>query len=122
MMYNQHTPDPLEPGSEATPEEEFVREALADYVQVKDYRVWCPIMDLYRTYRGKWMARGTPYPGEDDPRFLSVQQFGAVLNAVFPASIPVTRRVAGAKTRGRACLDGPAARHLKRAGRPRKEQ
>jgi len=119
--YNQHTSDHNEPGSIGTVEEEFIREALKAYREERNYRSWCTIADLHRVYAGAWMARNAPYPGDPDPILLNVRQFGAALNAIFPNTIPVTRRVGGVATRGRACLVGPVALEIKRAGRPRKE-
>ena len=116
--YNQHTSDHCEPGTESSVEEEFVREALAEYTEVSNYRIWCTVEDLYQVYRGAWLVRGLPYPGEDDPRLMNRQQFGAALNAVFPNTVAVTRRANKLKKRGRACLTGPVAREIKRGGRP----
>jgi hypothetical protein len=119
MSYNQYTTPSDEPGGTMTVEEEFVLEALSEYREEANWRVWCVIEDLYRVYKGAWLARGQAYPGDDDPKLLSKQQFGAALNAVFPNTEQVTRRVDGKRKRGRACLNGPIARTIKGAGRPR---
>lgn len=101
-----------------TPEEEFIREALIDYVEVSCYRTWCSLDDLYRVYKGVWLSRGKPYPGDPDPVLLNRQQFGGAVAAIFPNSIPVTRRANGKRHRGRSGIDGPVARTMKGAGRP----
>lgn len=120
MSYNQHTSDHNEPGSKMTPEEIFVREALKDYREETNYRLWCAVEDLYRVYKGKWLSRDRAYPGDEDPVLLNKQQFGAALNAVFPNAFKVVRRINNVRKRGRACLNGPVAHEMRKAGRPHK--
>ena len=121
VSYNRHTSDHTEPGSEITVDEVFIQEALSDYKVEPNYRWWCSIEDLHKVYRAAWNSKLAEYPGDIEPKLLAVRQFGAALNAVFPNTLVVVRRVDGVRKRGRACLVGPVAQEIKRAGRPRKE-
>jgi len=121
MSYNQYTQDHDEPGSLMTIDETFVQEALKEYYVEPNYRWWCSMEDLYRVYRAAWNSKLVEYPGDPEPKLLAIRQFGAAMNAVFPNTLVVVRRVGGVRKRGRACLIGPVAQEIKRAGRPRKE-